>query len=168
MFSVWNDNGCDWDCALKEILKKSRKKKTSQLEDWKTLSQIEKMYGSTVVAESIVQNKKVGAPFHPVENPHGTWRNHPETEAEEAIQYYVGVSWATEKSQSHENSTIVENEVQVDGRHAVRLNNSMAMPNDAGAILDVPASDGRQASQAVASSRAAEEKAAVEREKSRG
>ena len=55
------------------------------------------LYGSKTVAESIVKEKKAGAPYHPVENPIGTWRNHPETECAEAIQYYVGIAWSTEK-----------------------------------------------------------------------
>ena len=117
------------------------------------------------MAESIVKEKKTGAPYHPVENPIGTWRNHPETECEEAIQYYVGIAWSTEKAQTHEHNKVSQNDLQIDAKHAVRLNNSMSMPNDAGAGFDVIATEGRIDPRAmVANSKAAEEQAKKERE----
>ena len=60
MYHQWDQNGCDWDCTLTEMFKKSRQKKHSQLEDWKTMSQIVQLYGSTTVAESTVREKKIG------------------------------------------------------------------------------------------------------------
>ena len=82
MYAQSHENGCDWDCTLAELFKNSRQKKHSQLTDWKTIDQFVHLYGSKTVAESIVKEKKTGAPYHPVENPIGTWRNHPETECE--------------------------------------------------------------------------------------
>ena len=78
----WMRLGLHTDISIQEKPADKKQQKHSQVTVWKTIDQIVHLYGSKTVAESIVKEKKTGAPYHPVENPIGTWRNHPETECE--------------------------------------------------------------------------------------